>query len=152
MIVVLFGQPHSGKTTLGVTVAKHLMLEKRNWTKAVHHIDGDELRKIFNNTDYSKEGRIKNLNRASEIATYLNNQELDVVISLMYPYEEAREYLNQLSSDVKWFYLHYTDVRGRENFHVEDFELDLLKEDVLTINTTDNSINDCLLYIVNNLN
>ena len=51
MIIVLFGQPHSGKTTL----AKQFPSSRT--------IDGDELRELFANKDYSKEGRIRNLNR-----------------------------------------------------------------------------------------
>lgn len=152
MIIVLFGQPHSGKTTLGDLLRQFLQLEKHNWRTTVHHLDGDELRKLYNNTDYSREGRIANLNRASNIAAYLDSKGLDVVLSLVYPYEEARNYLNNLSPNVKWFYLYYTDVRGKENFHVKDFELDLLKEDVVTVNTTIDSIDQSLLHIVTNLN
>ena len=147
MIVVLFGQPHSGKTTLGKLLKQSLQLEKRNWKTNVHHIDGDELRKLYANTDYSREGRIANLNRASDIAAYLDSKGFDVVMSLVYPYKEARDYLNKLAPNVKWVYLHYTDVRGREEFHVKDFELDLIEEAPLTINTTNESIEESLLKI-----
>jgi len=78
MIVVLFGQPHSGKTTL----AQELEFEELY----DYHIDGDHLRTMFKNTNYSKEGRISNLNRASDIATYLHYNGNDVVLSLVYPY------------------------------------------------------------------
>ena len=84
MIIVIFGQPASGKTTL----AKKLMAE------GFHHIDGDDLRDMFNNKDYSREGRIKNLNRASDIAKYLSYKGSNVVLSLVYPYEEARKYFD----------------------------------------------------------
>lgn len=120
MIVVLFGQPCSGKTTLANRLCKEV--------KVSHNIDGDVLREIFVNKDYSKEGRIKNLNRASDIAVYLDNivskqtKDSIVVLSLVYPYKEAREYLNSLSSSVRWIYLTYNEERGREDFHVKDFE------------------------------
>jgi adenylylsulfate kinase-like enzyme len=78
MIVVLFGQPHSGKTTLGELLRQFLQMEKRNWRTDVHHLDGDALRKLYDNTDYSKEGRIANLNRASDIAAYLDSKNIDV--------------------------------------------------------------------------
>jgi gluconate kinase len=139
MIIVLFGQPHSGKTTL----AQQLEFEELY----DFHIDGDHLRTMFKNTNYSREGRINNLNRASDIATYLHYNGNDVVLSLVYPYREARDYLNSLVPDVKWVYLHYTGERGREEFHVKDFELDLLEEKVLSLSTSRWSVEECVHLI-----
>jgi len=110
MIIVLFGQPHSGKSTIAKEFSNFL------------NIDGDQLRELFVNNDYSREGRIKNLNRASDIAHFINSTGKDVILSLVYPYEEARDYLNNLTNDVKWIYLIYDGIRGRENFHVKDFQ------------------------------
>jgi adenylylsulfate kinase-like enzyme len=142
MIVVLFGQPHSGKTTLATEIYKsHMFID--------YHIDGDHLRTMFKNINYSKEGRINNLNRASDIATYLHYNGNDVTMSLVYPYKEARDYLNSLVPDVKWVYLHYAGERGREEFHVKDFELDLLEEHVLSLNTSELSIEECIDQIIN---
>ena len=132
MILVIFGQPCSGKTTL----AKQLPTYK--------NIDGDELRDLFANKDYSREGRIKNLNRASDIAHYLHRHGNNVVLSLVYPYKEAREYLNSLNENVAWVYLYYAEVRGREQFHVKDFELNLQTEDMMTLNTTELTQEECL--------
>ena len=140
MIIVLFGQPHSGKTTLAKALSKEMQFYKM--------IDGDQLRDIFQNKDYSREGRIKNLNRASDIARYLEKTEGDVILSLVYPYKEARDYLNSLSEDVIWVFLHYEGTRGREAFHVADFELDLLEEKVLSLNTSTTSINRCINKII----
>lgn len=138
MITVIFGQPHSGKTTLA------------NKLQADFYIDGDGIRKMFENKDYSKEGRIKNLNRASDIATYLHYNGSNVILSLVYPYKEAREYLNSLVSDVKWVYLTYEVERGREDFHVKDFNLPLDSE-ALYLNTEwlteDECINQIKLYV-----
>lgn len=147
MIIVLFGQPHSGKTTLGELLREFLQMEKRNWRTDVHHLDGDALRKLYDNTDYSREGRVANLNRASDIAAYLDSKNIDVVMSLVYPYMEARAYLNALVPNVKWVYLTYDGERGREKFHVKDFDYPI-GEDVLTINTSNQSIDDSLVEIV----
>lgn len=141
MIIVLFGQPHSGKTTL----AQQLEFEELY----DYHIDGDHLRTMFKNTNYSKEGRINNLNRASDIATYLHYNGNDVIMSLVYPYKEARDYLNSLVPDVKWVYLHYAGERGREEFHVKDFEFQYLEEKVLQLNTSRWSIEECIHLIKN---
>lgn len=132
MIIVIFGQPGAGKTTL----AQRLILER------FYHIDGDKLRDIFKNKDYSKEGRIKNLNRASEIATYLNSVYSNVVLSLVYPYEECREYLSKLNKGVKWIYLIYQDDRGKSQFKVTDFELPHMDNVDLIINTSNTSVED----------
>lgn len=134
MIIVIFGQPHSGKTTLG------------NLIDADFYIDGDHLRRLFQNKDYSKQGRISNLNRASDIATYLHYNGNKVVLSLVYPYKEARDYLNSLSTNVKWIYLTYTEPRGREEFHVSNFEEPEL-ESFLQINTDNLTIEECINQI-----
>lgn len=144
MIVVLFGQPHSGKTTLGSLVRQFMQLKRHT---EVHHLDGDELRKLYDNTDYSRGGRVANLNRASDIAAYLDSKGLDVVMSLVYPYLEARTYLNSLASNVKWIYLTYDGERGRESFHVKDFDYPI-GEDVITINTSNQSVHDSLTQIL----
>lgn len=118
MILVLFGQPHSGKSTL----AKYLKAYLKDSNIVYSHVDGDELRSLFKNKDYSKEGRIKNLQKASDIGHYLSSVIQVVILSLVYPYKEAREYLNELNSEVMWVYLHYEGERGREEYHVEDFD------------------------------
>ena len=132
MIISIFGQPASGKTTL----AKKFIAE------GFHHIDGDHLREMFNNKDYSREGRIRNLNRASDIAKYLHYTNHNVVLSLVYPYEEARDYLSKLSREVRWIYLIYEEDRGRDEFKVKDFELPHMNEVDLIINTSNTSIED----------
>lgn len=135
MIIVLFGQPHSGKST----IANEILKENPSYI----NIDGDKLRELFVNKDYSKEGRIKNLNRASDIAHYLNSTNNNVVLSLVYPYKEARDYLNGLSDSVHWVYLTYNGERGRENFHVTDFDFPK-EEEVLRIDTSFLPLSDCI--------
>ncbi len=141
MIVVLFGQPHCGKSTLA-----DALIDKF----PAHNIDGDKLRALFNNKDYSKEGRIKNLNRASDISHYLNSTLGDIILSLVYPYKEARDYLRSLTEDVVFVYLTYSEERGREQFHVKDFD-EPIEENVLHLNTTklsiDESIEQILIYV-----
>lgn len=134
MIIVLFGQPASGKTTIGLKFA----------AEGFHHLDGDDLRDMFKNKDYSREGRIKNLNRASDIAHYLHSKGHNVVLSLVYPYEEAREYLSKLNKKVNWIYLIYDEDRGRNQFKVADFELPHMDDLDLIINTSNTPVNECI--------
>ena len=60
MIFWFTGQPGSGKTTLGKA-----LLEKLD---DVFHIDGDDLRGLSANVDYSEQGRISNIRTAQSIA------------------------------------------------------------------------------------
>jgi adenylylsulfate kinase-like enzyme len=139
MIIVLFGQPGSGKTTLAKQFPTY------------RNIDGDELRELFANKDYSREGRIKNLNRASDIAHYLHRHGNNVTLSLVYPYKECRDYLNSLNENVKWICLIYEKVdgqeRGREQFHVSDFEYPTNAE-ALYLNTTWLTEEECINEII----
>jgi len=137
MIIVLFGQPASGKTTLAEKVQRELFI-KENASYPI--IDGDELREIFKNKDYSREGRVKNLNRISDIATFLAHKYKVVIVSAVYPYNEARMYLESVYENVAWVFLNYYGERGREDFHVKDFELPVPKNNLLPINTSKDDI------------
>lgn len=121
MVIVLFGQPHSGKTTLAHKIVSEF---------GTHHIDGDEFRSLFKNTDYSREGRISNLKKACDIGYYLVQKELAEVLvySMVFPYREVRDHLKILMPEAKMFYLHYETPRGREANHVQDFEVPSAEE------------------------
>lgn len=138
MIIVLFGQPASGKTTLAKSIQRELFISEMS---SYPIIDGDEIRDIFKNKDYSREGRIRNLNRISDISTFLAHKYNLVIVSAVYPYNEARQYLESVYANVIWVYLHYTEDRGREQYFVKDFELPLSgKNNLLPINTTKDDI------------
>jgi adenylate kinase family enzyme len=144
MVIVIFGQPHSGKTTLAREVQAELFLERGISTPI---IDGDDIRELFNNKDFSREGRLKNLNRISDIATFLNNKYYEVIVSAVYPIKEAREYLEELcKGQIVWVYLQYSDTRGRESFHVKDFDVpnEFEMSNLLILNTTTNGIKECV--------
>lgn len=132
MIYWFYGQPGSGKTTLAKALKEQLELNNH---RMVQHIDGDELRHIFDNKDYSKEGRLKNLRNVNNIARYLNHKGWDVVISVVAPYNETRNELRDL--DIEFYYVYTTEERGREDFFVNDFEIN--SED-LKLDTTNKSV------------
>jgi adenylylsulfate kinase-like enzyme len=127
MIYYLIGQPHAGKTTLSKLLKQHL------YPQNIIQIDGDEIRDIFQNKDYSEEGRRKNIQRAQDIAKFLNAKGFDVIMSLVSPYKDLRDEL-KLTSNVTEVYIHTTDVRGRESFHVENYEKPT--EDYISIDTS----------------
>lgn len=121
MIYLFTGQPGSGKTTLAKKLQMWLQTDKANWRKSVFHIDGDQLRELFPNTDYSKEGRERNIQKAFDIARFLNNNGNDVVISMVAPYIHMREQLKS-HCKVQEIYCHTKKIRGREDFFALDYE------------------------------
>ena len=93
MIIWLTGQPGSGKSTLANTLIEKI--KKKELSNKIINIDGDDLRFINMNQDYSKEGRIKNISTAISIARFLSNKEYTVVISIVAPYRFLRDELKE---------------------------------------------------------
>jgi hypothetical protein len=151
MIYVLYGQPASGKTTLGKLLADHL--------DTPFIIDGDEFREMFTNKNYEREGREENIRNANAVATYLNkkgkdgdwkaiyinngenswksrpvDKETHVVMCLVNPYEYLRDELRQnnirkfsghddgwVRGEVIEIFLH-SNRELRKEYHIEGFE------------------------------
>lgn len=136
MIYWFTGQPGAGKTTL----AKKLLtvLSKKSHKHPIH-IDGDDLRDLFNNKNYSTDGRRQNINRAQEIAKFISYKGHDVVVSLVSPYIDQREAF-KAENEVIEIYVRTSEKRGRENYHVQDYEPPLKK--FVEIDTTHESESD----------
>tara|TARA_R100000152_G_C6774461_1_gene202261 strand:+ start:1728 stop:2225 length:498 start_codon:yes stop_codon:yes gene_type:complete len=139
MIYVLYGQPASGKTTLGKLLAEEV--------NTPFVIDGDEFREMFTNKNYGREGREENIRNANAVATYLNKkgereewlaiycrkedgvqgrpvkEGSDIVMCLVNPYEHLRRELKDNNQDkvVEVFLKSSRDLR--KDYHVEDFEI-----------------------------
>ena len=115
MIISIFGQPGSGKTTLS------------NLWKDMHEgyfqIDGDELRNTFKSWSYDVDGRISNITRANTIATYLNSQGENVVISLVNPFRGLREDLKALNPEQVFSIYLTSDRQTKREFYYEGFEI-----------------------------
>lgn len=147
MIYFFTGQPGSGKTVLGTMLVDFLKTEKRNWRKSVFHVDGDTLREIFPNKDYSKEGRYRNIRNAQSLIKYLHINECDVVVSMVAPYKELREELKaELNGDMIEIYVHCTDIRGREHYHAEDYEAPT--ENFIDVDTTKRSPDNTFMNLL----
>ena len=142
MIYWFTGQPGHGKTVLGKK-----LVEKLN--TGAFHIDGDHLREIFHNKDYSESGRRKNIDLAQKIAHYLENQGKDVVVSLVSPYRDQRESFKDLMGDsLVELYVHTTEVRGREDCHVDNYEKPV--ENFIDIDTTIDDPEESIIKIMSN--
>ena len=152
MIYWFTGQPGHGKTVLGKKLHKFLQTEKRNWRKDVFHLDGDHLRELTVNKDYSEQGRINNIRNAQMIAEYLHNNGCDVVVSLVAPYRWLREEFKEKIGfqNFQEFYVHCSDPRERDHFHVKEYEQPEIE--FIDVNTTKDDPQLSFSKIINYLN
>tara|TARA_B110000116_G_C16752089_1_gene543868 strand:+ start:762 stop:1229 length:468 start_codon:yes stop_codon:yes gene_type:complete len=120
MILWFTGQPGSGKTTLAKAFIEKAITD--NPDIKIINIDGDDLRAINKNKDYSKEGRIKNISTAISIMRFLANKNYICIVSIVAPYKFLRDELKEEFAFLE-IYLHTTEIRGRENFFAKDYEI-----------------------------
>jgi adenylylsulfate kinase-like enzyme len=139
MVVLIYGQPSSGKTTLGDALCNE-------FSNYFIRLDGDVWREISENKDYSKKGRLANLKSAFDMAIYLDKLGYHSILSFVTPYESARRYLRSKSNLVE-IYLECNEERERTKYHAKDFELPQSKE-CLQINTSELNIDKCLDKII----
>lgn len=147
MVFWFTGQPGAGKTVLGSMLRGYI--ESRD-NKKVFQIDGDELRSLFSNQKYGREGREENIKRAQDIAKYINHCGYDVIVSLVAPYIDLREsFKSMLGDDIIEIYVHTEEIRGRESFHVVDYEKP--NENFIDIDTTGVKPEESLKIIINKI-
>jgi adenylylsulfate kinase len=112
-----------------------------NMGSDVFHIDGDDLRDLFDNKDYSEVGRRKNIELAQQISEYLHKKGKHLFVSLVSPYKDQRDkFKSKMGDNLIEVYVHTTEIRGRESFFVQDYEPPT--ENYIDIDTTNVSIND----------
>ena len=131
MIYWLTGQPGAGKTTMGTWI-------QSSFPNKSIIIDGDDIRNIFQNKDYSEEGRKKNIEKAQILSKFLSVKGYTVIVSIVSPFREQREdFKREMGDKLCEIFVHTTNIRGRENFHVKDYEEPL--ENFVDCDTTDSS-------------
>ena len=129
MIYWFTGQPGSGKTTMAHWMEAHLAYK-------VITIDGDDIRDVFQNKDYSEEGRRKNITNAQTLSKFLQHKGYNVVVSLVSPYKDQRDaFKSEMGKTLKEIYVHTSNERGREGFHVSNYEAPT--EFYIDLDTTD---------------
>jgi adenylylsulfate kinase len=88
-VIWITGLPAAGKTTIGEALAEAL----RNEGQKVEHLDGDRLRKLFPGTGFSREDRDSHIHRVGYLAGTLEKNGVTVVVSVISPYRQAREFV-----------------------------------------------------------
>ena len=141
MIYWFTGQPGHGKTTLAKAMLSHLASQGIE----AFHVDGDDLRALTTNADYSRGGRENNIRRAQLLAHYLQSKGQTVVVSLVAPYRDIREEL-KATAEVTEVYVHTTETRGREEKHASDYEAPLAN--FIDIDTTGKSVERSLQEVL----
>jgi len=133
MIYWFTGQPAAGKTTIAKLLAKKLS----DFNPTL--IDGDDLREIFKNKDYSEAGRRKNIEIAQNIAHFVHSKGGIAIVSLVSPFKDQRDTFKQLigKDSIKEIYVHTHHDRGRNDFHVKDYQPPT--EDFIDIDTSGKS-------------
>ena len=134
MVVLIYGQPASGKTTL----ADKLVQFMPNHTM---RLDGDVWREITENKDYSEEGRRRNLKGAYDMAIYLSQNGFVSLMSFVSPFEDLRQYLRCKTNLIE-IYLECSEDRGRNNNFAKNF--DIPTRGCLKIDTSEFSIEECV--------
>jgi len=79
MVIWIYGKSNSGKTLL----AKKILTEVKKKKYKFIHIDGDEIRKITFNRDYSINGRYNNAILISNLVYFLNKNKMNIVVSTL---------------------------------------------------------------------
>jgi adenylylsulfate kinase-like enzyme len=141
MIYWFTGQPGHGKTTLAKAMLAHL---KTTGVDAFH-VDGDDLRALTTNEDYSRDGREANIRRAQTIAHYLQAKGHTVVVSLVAPYRALREEF-KAAAEVTEIYVHTSQTRGREAKHADDYQAPV--SNFIDVDTTAKTVEESLEHVL----
>ena len=160
-VIWLTGLSGSGKSTIALGVVDYL---SKNGTR-VEHLDGDDVRKMFPQTGFSKEERDRHIRRVGYLAAMLEKHDVTVVASFISPYHEAREFVRSLCRNFVEIYvstplevceqrdpkgLYAKARRGEINeFTGIDDPYEEPSEPELRIDTTDQTVNESVQIVVN---
>jgi len=87
------GLPSSGKSTLADAIAGYLA---KKGVK-VERLDGDNVRKIFPNTGFSKEERDNHIRRIGYLCSILEKNGISVITSFVSPYKDSRVFVRRMT-------------------------------------------------------
>lgn len=164
---VLFftGLSGAGKTT----IAKELVKKLKEEGQPAMLLDGDEIRNIFKNYGFDKAARLKHINDVAKMAVYLQSQGIIPIVSLISPFEEARQNARKLTNDFTEIYVNTSieecenrDVKGlyakARSGEIKDFTgihdsapYEIPTNPDLSITTTGVSVDECVNKILKHI-
>lgn len=97
LIIWLTGQTSSGKSTLAAVLKKKI-------PQSII-LDGDQLRRVWTDLGFSTKDRLENNKRFLRLAHILNNQDYNVIISVICPFEIFRVDTKKEFPRIKFVYL-----------------------------------------------
>lgn len=100
-VIWLTGLPCSGKTTIAAGVYK--ILNEKGFN--TEHLDGDEIRKIFPDTGFSREERDRHIQKVGYLSSILEKHAIFVVASFISPYADTRNFVRSLCKNFVEVYL-----------------------------------------------
>lgn len=102
-------------------------------------IDGDDIRALYENTDYSIEGRRANVAFVQKLCSFLIKNDITVVVCMVSPFADQREQMKKQFNCTE-IYIHCDEIRGRENYHVDYYEKPTGEH--ISINTTGKTVTE----------
>lgn len=165
-VIWFTGLSGSGKTTLASALERNLF--ERGYLTQI--LDGDNIRTgINNNLGFSPEDRNENIRRIAEIAKLLINSGVICLCAFVSPSEETRETVRNIVGDEDFLEVFVStplevcekrDVKGlyqkaREgeikNFTGISAPFEIPKNAILSIDTSDKSVEECVRILLDKL-
>lgn len=100
-VIWFTGLSASGKTTLSLALQRRFS----DMGEKVECLDGDVIRKAFPQTGFTKEDRQEHIQRVAYMASRLQAHGVNVIVSLISPYEESRKFARSICGQFKEIYL-----------------------------------------------
>jgi adenylylsulfate kinase-like enzyme len=159
------GQAGAGKTELAKILKTRLNREQTivqhnystNGVTGVHTpnkkfviIDGDDIRELYKNTDYSVEGRKANVDFVQKMCLFLKKNNIVPIVCMVSPFAEQRRAFLEEENGIE-IYVHCNEIRGRENYHIDYYEKPVNYENSVEIDTTNKSVEQSFEELWKNL-
>jgi adenylylsulfate kinase-like enzyme len=148
------GQAGAGKTELANMLKTRLIreqtiIQENYFTQKIFSshfpnkkfviIDGDDIRELYKNTDYSIEGRKANVDFVQKMCLFLMKNNIVPIVCMVSPFAEQRRAFIEEHKGIE-IYVHCSEIRGRENYHVDYYEPPINYDNAVEINTTEKSV------------